>query len=190
MANQATAVMPEFLARLRKAHQELGIPDEFLENPGLPLCIEPESLVDTEPDYYQRPQRLTAAAHSAWLAMRQAAATDGVILHLISAYRGIDYQSELIRKKLQKGEQLEDILAVVAAPGFSEHHTGRAIDLNTDDCAVLEEEFENTIAFQWLKERAGEFGFVLSYPRDNPWGIAYEPWHWCFQPELVGSENP
>ena len=33
----------------------------------------------------------------------------------------------------------------------------------------------------WLVANAVRFGFALSYPRDNPHGIAYEPWHWCWQ---------
>ena len=27
--------------------------------------------------------------------------------------------------------------------------------------------------------KAGDFGFSMTYPRDNPWGISYEPWHWA-----------
>jgi D-alanyl-D-alanine carboxypeptidase len=168
----------------------MGIPEDFLDSTRLPLCIEPDLLVDAGPDFYQRPQKLTPAAHLAWVAMRDAAAREGVILHLISAFRGIDYQAELIHRKLQNGSLINEILSVVAAPGFSEHHTGRAIDLNTEDCAVLQEEFEKTTAFQWLTMKASNFGFVLSYPRDNPWGIAYEPWHWCYQPLFDNSRIP
>jgi len=188
MAIQTAGDSSDYLARLRKIHRELGIPEDFLDTTRLPLHIEPDDLVATEADYYQRPQKLTLAAHLAWISMRTAAARDGVILHLISAFRGIDYQRELIRKKLQKGHAIEEILTVVAAPGFSEHHTGRAIDLNTDDCAVLQQEFENTEAFQWLKSNAQDYGFALSYPRDNSWGIDYEPWHWCYQAENSDPE--
>ncbi len=189
MTIETQNVEPEYLARLRASHRVLGIPENFLDTSRLPLCIEPEDLVDTEPDYYSRPQKLTPAANLAWRAMRDAAAGDGVVLHLISAFRSIEYQVELIRKKLQKGNSIEEILSLVAAPGFSEHHTGRAIDLNTENCAVLEESFEKTKAFQWLNFNASNFGFVLSYPRDNNLGIAYEPWHWCYQPLFNDSHN-
>jgi len=189
MVRQDVGVSPEVLAQIRAVHRDLGIPESFLENTRMPLHGEPAELVATEADFYERPQRLTPAAHEAWLAMRQAAHEEGVVLYLISAYRGIDYQCDLIRRKLQKGCHMEEILSVVAAPGFSEHHTGRALDLHTDHCEVLQEEFENTAAFQWLVKRAGDFGFVLSYPRDNPWGIAFEPWHWCYQPAWAGSRN-
>ena len=76
---------------------------------------------------------------------------------------------------------LVDILRVNAAPGYSEHHTGRAIDLGTIGCRALEEEFELTEAFAWLENNAAHFQFSLSYPRNNPSGVIYEPWHWCFQ---------
>ena len=48
--------------------------------------------------------------------------------------------------------------------------------------APAEESFEATDAFAWLQAHAGEHGFHLSYPRDNPHGIVYEPWHWCWKP--------
>ena len=34
----------------------------------------------------------------------------------------------------------------------------------------------------WLASHAGEFGFSMSYPRGNPHGIVYEPWHWLYAP--------
>ncbi|HPF74253.1 MAG TPA: D-alanyl-D-alanine carboxypeptidase family protein, partial [Xanthomonadaceae bacterium] len=66
------------------------------------------------------------------------------------------------------------------APGFSEHHSGNALDIGTPDEPPAEESFENTAAFDWLCENAPNFGFQLSYPRNNPHGIVYEPWHWCW----------
>ena len=33
--------------------------------------------------------------------------------------------------------------------------------------------------FDWLTAKAARFGFSMSYPRGNPHGIVYEPWHWC-----------
>ena len=119
--------------------------------------------------------------------MKAAAAGDGVVIHLISAYRDIDYQCQIFKRKLDAGLQLASILQVNAAPGYSEHHTGRAVDLGTEDCPALETEFEKTPAFKWLSANAGEYGFVMSYPKDNPLGISYEPWHWCFKAD-GGSE--
>jgi zinc D-Ala-D-Ala carboxypeptidase len=113
--------------------------------------------------------------------MKAAAAADRVVLRIVSAFRSIERQAEIVRRKLQRGATLEQILAVTAPPGFSEHHSGRAVDLTTDGSPPLEEEFERTAAFRWLSSHAGEFGYGLSYPPDNPQGYLYEPWHWCFQ---------
>jgi D-alanyl-D-alanine carboxypeptidase len=120
------------------------------------------------------------AAARAWLSMSQQAADSGVELQAVSAYRSIDYQAGIVQKKLDKGLAMQDILAVSAAPGFSEHHTGRAIDITSPGYPVLEEEFEDSAAFEWLHRHAADFGFSMSFPRDNRHGVAYEPWHWAW----------
>ena len=72
-------------------------------------------------------------------------------------------------------------LPIFAAPGFSEHHTGRALDIGTPGFVDLEENFETTAAFAWLQVHAEEFGFTLSYPKGGTRGIGYEPWHWLWR---------
>jgi len=111
--------------------------------------------------------------------MQAAAHADGVALRIASAFRSIERQAEIVRAKLARGLSLDAILEVSAPPGYSEHHTGRAVDVTTDGVRPLEIEFETTDAFRWLSRRAGEFGFLLSYPAGNGHGYAYEPWHWC-----------
>ena len=105
----------------------------------------------------------------------------GIQLLIVSGFRGIEYQAGLIRKKLEAGQRIDDILKVNAAPGFSEHHAGTAVDIATPGSRPLTEEFEDTNAFRWLESRAIEFGFSMTYPRNNPWGILYEPWHWSLK---------
>ena len=111
--------------------------------------------------------------------MKAAAQADGVAIRIASAFRSVERQAEIVRDKLEQGFSLDSILEVSAPPGYSEHHTGRAIDITTDDTPAFEIEFERTAAFRWLCRRAGEFGFSLSYPQGNPHGYTYEPWHWC-----------
>ena len=65
-------------------------------------------------------------------------------------------------------------------PGWSEHHSGRALDISAPGEPAAEESFEATPAFAWLTTNAGAHGFTMSYPRDNPHGIVHEPWHWRF----------
>ncbi len=147
----------------------------------MPPQIVPERLVATEADCFGRPQRLHPVAFRAWTEMKQAAAAAGIELLLVSAFRSPRYQHDLIARKLARGQSLEQILAVNAAPGYSEHHTGRAVDVGTLDCEHLDVEFENTAAFRWLAGNAARHSFFMSYPRGNELGIAYEPWHWCYR---------
>jgi len=170
----------DYKQRVLGLHAQLGISVNFMDSTALLFYEEPSTLVTTEVDFYGREQRLTSNAYAAWLEMRSQAAIAGIELLMISAYRGIDYQAQLIQRKLDAGQTLEEILCVNAAPGFSEHHTGRAIDIASPQCPKLEEEFEHTAAFQWLQINAGDFGFTMSFPRGNNCGIIYEPWHWCY----------
>ena len=117
-----------------------------------------------------------------WTDMQRAAQQDGIQLEVLSAFRSIDYQRQLIARKLDRGDPPNQILQVVALPGYSEHHTGCALDIVTTDYPELTECFELSDGFAWLSDSAHQFGFSLSYPRDNPWGFIYEPWHWCFKP--------
>lgn len=166
---------------LRELHQELGIPDSYARSGGPPAFGEATELVDVGPNLVGRMQRLTPAAAGQWAAMVEAAADDGVTLLIVSGFRSYQYQAALIRKKIHSGQSITDILAVNAAPGHSEHHTGLAVDIATPGSRPLTEEFEDSEAFRWLGAQAHRFGFSMSYPRDNPWGIIYEPWHWAMR---------
>ncbi len=166
---------------LRDVHQALGIPADYGQDGGPPLFEEARELVDVGPNLVGRMQRLTPPAAENWGRMAAAAAADGITLLLVSGFRSIDYQADLIRNKLGNGQAIETILRVNAAPGYSEHHTGQAVDIATPGSRPLTEEFENTPAFDWLTREASRFGFSLSYPRGNPYGFIYEPWHWSIK---------
>ncbi len=170
-------------ATLADLHRELGIPTDYVAAHGLPFHAEaPESdLVGIAINRDGRPVRVTARTAAAWGLLRRAAQQDGTELVPVSGFRSTARQAEIIRGKLAAGQPLASILRLVAAPGFSEHHTGRALDLGCPGHLELEEEFASTAAFRWLQEHAGRYGFRLSYARDNPFGIGFEPWHWCFR---------
>jgi zinc D-Ala-D-Ala carboxypeptidase len=146
------------------------------------LVFHPEAadLVVAERDDSGKEHLLVPSAASAWRAMKASASAEGVTIRILSAFRTIDRQAEIVRAKLERGLSLESILCVSAPPGYSEHHSGRAIDLATDAVRPLEPEFEQTRAFQWLSQNAGRHGYFLSFPPNNRYGYAYEPWHWCF----------
>ena len=159
----------------------MGLDESYPARTGLALVAEPVQLALAGFDRYRRPLWLHPHAARTWLRMRDAALRDDVVLEAISGYRSHDYQLGIFERKRSRGQSIDDILAVNAAPGYSEHHSGRAIDIGAPGEAAAEESFEKTPAFAWLTDNAGEHGFAMSYPRDNPHGIVYEPWHWCWQ---------
>ena len=138
---------------------------------------------------------LQTVACDAFLEMQKAAAADGVTVWMQSGYRSVAYQTKLYEKKTQyyrdKGFEeaaaREKAAAIVNPPGYSEHNCGLAADLNSPEHTGLDEGFENTAAFRWLCQHAGEYGFILRYPKgaEEKTEITYEPWHWRY----VGVEN-
>lgn len=168
------------LGNLAAMLQQLGVPDGYGDAHGLPLVAEPAQLAFAGFDRYQRALWLTEPAAAAWQRMRRAALADGVRLEAISGYRSHAYQCGIFGRKIGRGQTVPQILTVNAAPGYSEHHSGRALDIGTPGQPPAEESFEQTAAFAWLTDSAPRFGFLLSYPRNNPHGIVYEPWHWCW----------
>ncbi|HEX5788932.1 MAG TPA: M15 family metallopeptidase [Woeseiaceae bacterium] len=166
---------------IRELHHELGIPADYGRNGSPPAFEEAVDLVDVGPNLVGRMQRLTPFAARRWAEMVAAASAQGVQLLLVSGFRSVEYQAGLIRNKLGNGQVIAAILEVNAAPGYSEHHTGRAVDIATPGSRPLTEEFETTPAFAWLTRNAGRFGFSMTYPRDNPWKMVYEPWHWSIK---------
>lgn len=147
----------------------------------MPRFEEAVHLVAAGHDAFGREVLLAPEAATAWLGMQRKSEADGVRLLLLSGFRSVSRQREIVQRKLDAGLSLDAILRVSAYPGFSEHHTGRAIDLGAPDCEHLSEAFERTPEFAWLVNHASQFGFSLSYPRENPHGIVYEPWHWSLK---------
>ena len=129
-----------------------------------------------------------------------------------SGYRSYAYQEWLFNKyiadekekdpSLSDKEAEEKVLKYSACPGTSEHHTGLCVDMWVSD-AMLELEnfgyegtypddvgFAETEAFEWLRENAHRFGFILRYPEDkvDVTKYSYESWHYRFVGIPAASE--
>jgi len=138
---------------------------------------------------------LQTVACNAFLELQKAAAAENVTVWMQSGYRSVSYQTNLYEKKTNYYKQQgyddakakEMAAAVVNPPGYSEHNCGLAADLNSPEHTGLDEGFENTAAFRWLCQHAGEYGVILRYPKgaEEKTEITYEPWHWRY----VGVEN-
>lgn len=163
-------------------HRELGIPADYAQTRGLSFQPEADaSHLLTIAKYGDRKIQLIPPTASAWTRMSATARADGITLLPLSGFRSVARQTEIVRAKLAVGHSIDAVLSINAAPGFSEHHTGRALDIGTVGCPHFEECFAETPAFAWLIQHACSFGFALSYPRDNTHGIAFEPWHWLWR---------
>lgn len=125
---------------------------------------------------------LQVAAAERFLEMQRAARRDGVDLIAVSGFRDKAYQQGLFDRNLGKMGQAIEVTKVSAPPGYSEHHTGYALDVGDgrQPETHVEPTFEQTKAFEWLQSNAGRFGFEMSFPKDNKQGVSYEPWHWRF----------
>ena len=163
----------------QRLYEELGIPTDYGMERDLPSYDEAAEWVDAGPNLVGRMQRLTPLAAARWQQMVETSGAEGIRLLIVSGFRSVDYQADLIRNKLKSGQQIDEILTVNAAPGYSQHHAGTAIDIATPGCRPLSDEFEDSDAFAWLTRQAADFGFSMTYPRDNPGGFIYEPWHWA-----------
>lgn len=167
----------------------LGIALDYGMNRDLAITSEPSVLVSAGTDRFRRRIWLQQDTQIAWLKMQAAARKAGMVVEIISAFRSQRYQAELVGRKLKRGEQIEEILKVSAAPGFSEHHSGCAIDVAEPGMPVLTEAFAESAAFLWLQENAYRFGFIMSFPPENRHGVMFEPWHWCYHPRNTRHRN-
>jgi len=133
------------------------------------------------------PQHLPREVFDAYQAMTAAMARDvGRKLLVESGYRSPAYQLYVFLQYLPKhGYSVRETNRFVALPGFSEHGAPQrqAIDFINEQGINGEdhpEEFEALPEYEWLTQHAREYGFYLSYPRDNPWDTSFEPWHWHY----------
>jgi D-alanyl-D-alanine carboxypeptidase len=164
----------------RTVWDRLGIPESLIAERNLPIFELATELQLAEVSAGGVEHRLTPVAAAAWKELKAAAYRDDVDIYVVSAFRSVERQAELIARKLGAGQSLHATLKILAPPGCSEHHTGRAVDLGSGRFRPLQSDFDASPAFAWLSAHAGRFGFSLSFPKDNAFGFVYEPWHWCF----------
>lgn len=134
--------------------------------------------------YGGRVERLAPEAAISWQQMVGAAKASKVSIVPISGFRSVEEQTLLFRARVrQRG--LEGAARSVAPPGYSEHHTGYAIDIGDGRAPNLDisQAFARSSASRWMTKHAREFGFELSFRPNNAQRVIYEPWHWRF----VGS---
>lgn len=105
--------------------------------------------------------------------LSSAAAKEGLNIWLASGFRSYDSQDQIYNNYVDNyGAATADTFS--ARPGYSEHQTGLAIDVNS-----IDDSFAGTPEAVWLENHAHEYGFIIRYPKgkENITGYKYEPWH-------------
>ncbi len=137
----------------------------------------PDNLVKVE-EYARENMYLNKECMEAFIRLARDAEALNYHIRAISTYRTYEYQKNLYEGYVKK-DGIEKADTYSAKPGFSEHHTGLAIDV--DNIKSSYNDFEKTEEFNWLKENAYKYGFILRYPKDNTiTGYMYEPWHYRY----------
>ena len=154
---------------------------------------------------YEENMMVHPLAGEALATMLTQANNDGVRGFIInSVYRPIDMQQQLWSARLEKdpqyGSEPKSFPVKVLPGNMSEHPTGLAIDILSQNYDVADSGFANTDMGRWLAANAHCFGFVLRYPKDkeNITGVIFEPWHfryvgldiaeYCYNNELCLEE--
>ena len=110
----------------------------------------------------------------------EAAAQDGITLYATSGYRSYSTQKAIFERKLERMDE-KQANASVAKPGYSEHQTGLAMDIEgeTTKGTGLTEAFGESPEGIWMAEHCAEYGFIIRYPKGKTsiTGYIYEPWH-------------
>ncbi|NEQ55154.1 MAG: D-alanyl-D-alanine carboxypeptidase family protein [Leptolyngbya sp. SIO3F4] len=141
------------------------------------VTISTNSMVRLKPEVAQKVETMMAEARAV-----------GVSLDVISGFRSLEDQRYLFFDlKAERGQTTQTRAEVSAPPGYSEHHTGYAVDfIDTSQPATdLNAAFESTQAFRWLDKNAAYYGFEMSFTKNNDQNVAYEPWHWRY----VGNQE-
>lgn len=117
---------------------------------------------------------------------------------ICSSYRTEEKQRSLyngqVEKYLARGwgrEKAEQEAGKwIAVPGTSEHQTGLALDIVSENYQLLDENQSGTPEQKWLMENAHKYGFILRYPKEKTkiTGIGYEPWHYRYVGKKAAQE--
>lgn len=125
--------------------------------------------------------------------MYNAALDDNITLKINNSYRSKKTQTKIFNDKMQsyinegysKEKAYSQTKLTVQVPGYSEHETGLAIDFSNEGHYD-----ENKKIWQWLKNNAYKYGFILRYPenKNEITKIDYEPWHYRYVGKKAAKE--
>lgn len=132
-------------------------------------------------------KQLEREAGNAAMKMISDAASQGVGLYIVSAYRSYERQAQLYARKVRyyknlgQDQQTAEASArtVVQKPGSSEHQTGLSMDITDSSYTGLTKRQQSTKGNIWMMAHCAEYGFILRYPENKQsiTEVIFEPWH-------------
>lgn len=145
----------------------------------LPNNYEPNNLELISTEFSNENKYLKNEAKVAFEKLSRDAKELGYRIIAVSTYRNYNYQEKLYNEYVEeKGLDYADKCS--ARPGHSEHQTGLAVDVEGSNYDY--DEFEHSKEFEWMKDNAYKYGFILRYPKgkEKITGFKYEPWHYRY----------
>ncbi len=140
----------------------------------------PKKLTSLEGNYTSDPSKTLILHAEVWSRLKRlidGAASDGVEIKVVSAYRDFSTQTSL--KSQYRVTYGSGANQFSADQGYSEHQLGTTVDLSSPENSNLLDNFQSTKAYKWLLDNAHKYGFIISYPENNEY-YQFEPWHWRF----------
>ena len=153
--------------------------NKYNRAPAVPMVLVKPDVQPTKDtlleNVYMRPEAAAALEE-----LFAGAAEDGVTLYATSGFRSYSTQKAIFERKLdQMSEKAAN--ATVAKPGYSEHQTGLAMDVEGHSSlgSGLVQDFGETPEGIWLAQNCHKYGYIIRYPKGKTdiTGYAYEPWH-------------
>ncbi len=184
---------------------------------GMALSLLPSGILPQEKEYaiselmgktkiqlFGEKINLRKEAHTSFLAMKDAAKADGILIEIVSSYRSFDQQRAIFERKFQRFaevdglkpmEALDKIIEYSTIPGTSRHHWGTDMDITqgdkkTEGDVLVAEKFDTGGPFEglkkWMDTHSTTYDFHLVYT-DEPKrkGFRYEPWHYSYAPLAI-----
>lgn len=143
-------------------------------------------LVDTK-NAWDEDIKVEKKAYEQYKKLEKELKSEGIIIKLDSTYRSVKEQQELWNEWSEDPEKgPEYVKKYVAVPGYSEHHTGLAIDVCLEKDGKLiydnDEMKKEKEIFKKIHSKLAKYGFILRYPegKKNITGYDYEPWHFRY----------
>ena len=165
-------------------NKENPIDQKYLKEVVEPSLVEIEYTRDNDDIFesYQTTDKrifLEKETAKAWYELKKHLVNKGLEFDICSGFLSLELQENKYNSFLKRNG-IELTQRRMCKPGYSEHHTGLAIDcdyfINGDWAGICNDDNPET---KYIHSILHNFGFILRYPKHKQeiTGMQYEPWH-------------